>query len=159
MTFHVDEKFFEALGGGPEAQRAGWRSRRLVTTSQVMNNASAWIEAQAGVAIGLRQDGPHTRLAVMLQGAEASPGYARASIDVLRADGTSLLCRLNLFEFPHGGGDVDVILNPQEQVGTFFAWLGGRRCSANALMGRASSRSTSRPGNKGRGTGGLRPAR
>lgn len=65
----------------------------------------------------------HERLAVHLIPTKSS-GYSSASVDVLRADG-SLLCRLNMFEFPKECGDVDVILDPTRQVGRFLAWRDG----------------------------------
>ena len=43
------------------------------------------------------------------------------SIDVLAPDG-SRLCRINLFYFGDGRGNIDVILNGKEQRGEFIAW-------------------------------------
>lgn len=44
-----------------------------------------------------------------------------ASVDVVAADG-SLLCRLNIFDFGDGAGNVDVIIDPDKQSASQLRW-------------------------------------
>lgn len=57
------------------------------------------------------------------------------SIDVVTTDG-HLLCRLNIFAKPdRSWGDVDVILDPESQSGTFIAWRAGEQIACEPLPG------------------------
>lgn len=52
-------------------------------------------------------------------------GYASAMADVLSPSG-AILCRLNIFQFPGGGGNVDVILDGAQR-GRFLSWKDGHK--------------------------------
>jgi len=90
---------------------------------------------------------------VLPYGTDEPSDLYQANFDVVLPNGRQL-CKMNVMWFDSGGwGQVDVILNPQEQVGTFLAFGEGghhlireRLVSHTSLMINISPR---RPGETG----------
>jgi len=73
---------------------------------------------QAGYAAAKQESGEKV-LRIQLESMPQGKTSGR-SLEIRRPDG-SLLCKINVFDFGEGRGDVDVILTP-DQRGRFLAW-------------------------------------